>query len=323
MSAILGRTRAYGLGKETTPGTAVSPVVWLPQQDVTVEDNINRIYDNSGLGTRSENFAGDTNLITADGNLNGIVYDNSFGHLALAAIGSVSDAGHPSATGAYDHTFTPGNTLPTYTIGIKDANESTRSAYGTLDKLELKMGQGSYVSFTSTWKAQQSTSVANTVAYVTENRYRPQDVVVKIASTVAGLSGATALRVKDLTFSIANSVITEPSLGTTSPTYYPGTRKLTLQMGRLYLDTTIKALVFGSTQQAMSITLSRPDIAIGTGTPTNPSITLTFQPGFFADWNRDGGLDALKQEKFTYEPLFSTSTSQEFNLVMTNTTASY
>lgn len=148
------------------------------------------------------------------------------------------------------------------------------------------------MTFTSSWKAQQSTSVANTVAYVIENRYRPQDVVVKIASTVAGLTGATALRVKDLTFSIENSVITEPSLGTTNPSYYPGTRKLSLSMGRLYLDTTMKALVFGTTQQAMSITMSRADVSIGTGTPTNPSITLTFQPGFFADWSRDGGLDA-------------------------------
>lgn len=142
MSAVLGRTRAYGLGKEVTPGTAVAPSVWIPQQDVTVEDNIGRIYDNSGLGTRSENFAGDTNMITADGNLNGLVYDNSFGHLALAAIGSVADAAHTGATGAYDHTFTPGNSLPTYTIGIKDGNESTRSSYGTLDKLEMKMSPG-------------------------------------------------------------------------------------------------------------------------------------------------------------------------------------
>lgn len=323
MSAVLGRTRAYGLGKEVTPGTAVAASVWIPQQDVTVEDKISRIYDNSGLGTRAENFAGDTDMITADGSLNGVVYDQSFGHLALAAVGSVSDAAHTGATGAYDHTFTPGNSLPTYTIAIKDGNESTQSAYGILDKLELKMGQGSYVTFTSSWKAQQSAPASNTVAFTTENRFRPQDVVVKIASTVAGLSGATPLRVKDLTFSIENSVITEPSLGTTNPSYYPGTRKLKLQMGRLYLDTSIKALVFGTTQQAMSITMTRPDVSIGTGTPTNLSLTITFQPGFFADWSRDGGLDALKQEKFTLEPIFSTSASQEFNMVLTNMKASY
>jgi len=323
MAQVLGRTRSVGLGKESVAGTPVAATVWLPQMDFTLEDKVDRIYDNSGLGTRYESFAGDTNMESADGNINGIVYDNSFGHVALAAIGSVSTAVHATATGVKVHTFSVANTLPTYTISGSDSNESKRMAYGVLDSLELKMSQGDYVNFSSSWKAQKGTTVANTPTFVAENRYRPQDVVVKIASTTAGLAGATALRVKDLSFKIDNSVITEPSLGTVLPTYYPGTVKTSLSMGRLYLDTTIKDLVFGTTQQAMSITLTRTDVSIGTGTPTNPSVSLVFEPGFFSEWSRDGGLDALKQEKFTYTPIFSTATSKQFSFVMTNTTTSY
>lgn len=248
MSAVLGRTRSVGLGKETTYGVAVAPTVWLPQEDVSIEDKIARIYDNSGLGTRNGSFGGDTSMTSASGNINGLVYDRSFGHIATAA---------------------------------------------------------------------------NTPSFTAENRFRPQDVVIKIAPTVAGLAGATALRVKDLTFSLDNSLITEPSLGTTDPAYYPGTIKTSLSMGRLYLDTTIKDLVFGTTQQALSIAFTRSDTLIGTGSPTNPSIVLTFQPGFFSEWSRDGGLDALKQEKFSYTPIFSTTTASEFGLVMTNTEAGY
>lgn len=323
MSQVLGRTRAVGLGKEVTAGTAVAPTVWLPQMDFTMEDKVDRIYDNSGLGTRYDAFAGDTNMESAAGNINGVVYDGSFGNVALAAIGSVSSATHPTATGVKVHTFSVANTLPTYTIASSDANEGTRMAYGALNSLELKMGQGSYVTFTSSWLAQKGATASNTPSFTAENRYRPQDVVVKIASTVAGLSGATALRVKDLSFKIDNNIQTEPSLGTVLPTYYPGTVKTSLSMGRLYLDTTMKALVFGTTQQAMSITLTRSDVSIGTGTPTNPSIMITFQPGFFSEWSRDGGLDALKQEKFTYAPIFSTATSKQFDFVMTNMTTSY
>lgn len=323
MSAVLGRTRAYGLGKESVAGTAVAATKWIPQMDLTVEDKIDRIYDTSALGTRFGEFAADTNMTSADGNINGVVYDQSFGMIALAAMGSVSTATHPSATGVKVHTFSIASTLPTYTISTNDANEGIRFAYGILDTLELKMSQGEYVSFASTWKALQGATAANTVTYVSENRFRPQDVVVKIASSVAGLGAATPLRVKDLTLKLNNNIITEPRLGTTNPDYYPGVVQTTLEMGRLYLDTSIKSLVFGTTPQAMSIAITRSDVQIGTGTPTNPSIVLTFQPSVFTQWGRDGGLDDLKHEAFTFQPIFSTTTSKAWDLALTNVEASY
>lgn len=322
MSQVLGRTRSVGLGKEGPYGVAVAPTVWLPQQDVSIEDKIARIFDNSGLGTRNGSFGGDTSMTCATGNINGLVYDRSFGHIATAVRGVVTTAAHPTATGVNVHTISAGNTLPSYTIATKDDNESKRAAGAMLDKLTIKADQG-YVTFTSSWMAIKGATATNTPSFTAENRFRPQDVVIKIAPTLAGLAAATALRVKNLTFSLDNSLITEPSLGTTDPAYYPGTIKTSLSMGRLYLDTTIKDLVFGTTQQALSIAFTRSDTLIGTGTPTNPSIVLTFQPGFFAEWSRDGGLDALKQEKFSYTPIFSTTTASEFGLVMTNTEAGY
>jgi hypothetical protein len=319
----LGRTRAVGLGKETTPGTTVAATHWLPQMDLTIEDRVDRIYDTSGLGTRYGAFAGDTDMERAEGNLNGLIYDRSFGHIALAAMGSVSSANHGTATGARVHTFSVGASLPTYTLALKDGNEDVRAGYGMLNSLEISVEQGQYAGFTSSWLARKSASASNTVSYLTENRFRPQDVVVKIASTVGGLAGATALRVKSLTLSINNNLITEPSLGTTSPDYYPGVVETSISLGRVYLDTTLKALVFGTTQQAMSITFTRSDVSIGTGTPTNPSISFVFEPGFFSEWGREGGLDDLKQESVSFQPIYSTSASKQFSLVITNMENSY
>lgn len=323
MAAILTRTRSVGLGKETTPGTTVAATRWLPFTDLTIEDRNERIYDESALGTRYKGFAGDTNREWAEGNLNGLIYDRSFGHVALAAMGSVTTAAHGTATGVNVHTFGVGTTLPTYTLSLKDANESTRSGYGTLNTLEITVNQDSHVSFTSSWLARRSASAANTVATIDENRFRPADVTVKIADTVAALSGATALRVRDLTFTLNNNVITEPSLGTVNPDYYPGVVETSLSLGRLYLDTTLKDMVFGTTKKALQIALTRSDTTIGTGTPTNPSMVFTFEPGFFSEWSREGGLDDLKTETTTYTPLFSTATSKQFGLVMTNTETSY
>ena len=323
MPALLTRTRAVGLGKESTPGTPVAATVWLPFQDNSIEDRLDRIYDNSALGARYSNFDGDTNQEWSEGNINGLIYDRSFGHLALAAMGAVSTANHPTATGVKNHTFSVANTLPSYTIALKDDNESKRNAYGCLDSLEISVEQGSHASYTSTWRALKGATVSNTPVFTAENRFRPQDVVVKIADTVAGLGAAPALRVNQLTLSISNNLITEPRLGTVQPDFYPGVVETSLSMSRLYLDTTLKDMVFGTTKKAMSIALTRTDTAIGTGTPTNPSVVFTFEPGFFSEWSREGGLDDLKRENTTYTPLFSTGTSKQFGLVLTNMETAY
>src|SRR4051794_8552859 len=105
MATVLGRTRSVGLGKETTAGTTVAATHWQPHMENTIEDKVARIYDESGLGTRYKAFAGDTDTESAEGNINGLIYDRTFGHIALAAMGSVSTAAHGTATGVKVHTY--------------------------------------------------------------------------------------------------------------------------------------------------------------------------------------------------------------------------
>lgn len=323
MAVVQGRTQAVGLGKESVTGTAVAPTHWIPQQELTIEDKKTVITDDSAYGTRFEALAVDKAMENAEGNLNGVIYDRTFGKIVHAALGSVATVTHPTATGVKNHTFTTANTLPSYTIAKYDGNEQVRHAYGMLNQLEISIKKGAYASYTSSWLARKGTSTANTVALSTENRFRPQDVKVYIASTVAGLDSATATKFSELTFTYNNNLITDPTLGSIAPDYYPGVAQSSISFSRLYVDTTIKDMVFGTTPMALRIAMINTDVSIGTGTPTNPGIVITFQPGYFAEWSRDGGLNDLKTENISYTPIFSTSTSKQFDIVMTNLEASY
>lgn len=324
MPPILTRIGAVGLGKEVTPGTAVAPTVFIPFQDATIEDTKTTITDNSALGTRYGAFAVDTSGTGAAGNLNGYVYDRSFGHLASAVMGSVSTATHATAPGVKVDTFGVASTLASYTIAKKDTNESVRHAYGMLNTLEITADTENYVRYTSAWLARQSAAVANTVAYTQENRFRRQDVNVYVADSVAALDAAVASTFKNFTLTINNNLINDPTgLGSTSSNYYPGVVETSLSFGKTYIDTTFKDLVFGTAPKALRIAIARTDVSIGTGTPTNPSIVITFEPGFFSEWGRDAGLDDLKQETISYQPIFSTTASKQFGLVMTNTETAY
>ncbi len=323
MPPILGRTTAVGLGKETTAGTAVPPAFWFPHQEATVEDRKDVITDNSALGTRYGAFAVDTDLERAEGDINGLIYDRAFGHFALANMGAVATANHATATGVKVHTYSVANTLPSYTIAKQDANESVRHAFGMNNSLEITVEQGGYAGFSSSWLARKGVAAANTVAYTEQRRFRPQDVKVYVADTVAGLDAATPARFGSLTLSVNNNLFTEPVLGTVAPEYYPGVVETSISFGKLYVDTTFKDLVFGTTPKALRIALVRSDVSIGTVTPTNPSIVYTFEPAFFSEWGREGGLDDLKRETISYQPIFSVSASKQFGLVITNEEASY
>ncbi len=318
MAAELGRRTLIGFGKEETIGTAVAPTFSVPQQEVGIEDVPEYLNDNSGIGTRFANFFSEIDQERAEGSINTLMYDRSIAHFANAVMGGVGSAAHPTATGAYVHTFSTGDTLPTYTIARKDGNADVRHAYGTLNSMEITVEQGSYVMCNMSWLAHKGASASNTLSLVNQNRFRPRDVVVKIADTVAGLGAAPVLRVESLSLSIGNNVITRPQLGASAPVYYPGEVETSISMGRLYLDTSIKDLVFGNSAKALQIAFTRSDISIGTGTPTNPSVVFTFEPGFFTEWNREGGLSDLKSENMTYTPIYSTSASKQFELVVTN-----
>lgn len=319
MGAELGRKTLIGFGKESTAGTAVAPSFAVPQQEVGIEDVPEYLNDDSGIGTRFATFFSEIDQERAEGAINTIMYDGAIAHFANAVMGSVSSEAHADASGAHVHTYSVGNTLPTYTIARKDANADVRHANGILNSLELSVEPNSYVMANMNWLAHKGASASNTLAITAQNRFRPRDVTVKLADSVAELSGASALRVESLTLSINNNVITRPQLGSSAPAYYPGEIETSLSMGRLYLDSSIKDLVFGNQPKAIQIAFTRSDIEIGTGTPTNPSVVFTFEPGFFTEWNREGGLSDLKTESMTYTPIYSISASKQFGLVITNT----
>ncbi len=323
MAVFINRLRRVGIGKETTRGTAVAPSDWVPHTELTIEDRDAKIMDNSALGTIHSAFFGDTESQWSEGDLNGVIYDQTFGLLLLATFGSVTSTLKGTETAVYNHSYSVLNTNehPSLTLALKDLNEDVRAAMAMIGSLEITAEQGSYVTYSSSFQARKSLAATNTAVDTAQNRFRPQDFTVRIADTVAGLDAAAPVSVRNLTLTFNKNIIREPSLGTVQPNFYNGVFETSLSFGRLYNDTTFKDYVFSGGKKALRISFTRPDITIGTG--SNPSLVFTFEPGFFSEWGREGGLDDLMSETTTYTPLFSTSAARQLQVVLTNTRASY
>ncbi|MDP9469051.1 MAG: phage tail tube protein [Chloroflexota bacterium] len=324
MANIIGRLMSVGLGKETTRGTAVAPSYWIPQTEFSVMDRDEKILDESALGRIEQTHDGDKDHQWAEGSISGIVRDQSFGLILLAAFGQSSSALKGTETTVYNHTFTVANTNthPSLTIAAKDANEDVRSALGMLSRLELSAELGSYLTYTADFIATKSAAATNTVSYLTENKFRPGDITLKIADTVANLGAATATQIRNFTLTIEKNAEPEYALGTTNiVNIFNKEFTTSMSFSALYGDTTLKDLVFGGAKRAMSITITRSDVTIGAG--SNPSLVFTFQPGFFQSWEKDGGLDDILTQNIEFTGLYSTSQSAEISAVLTNTAASY
>ena len=128
----------------------------------------------------------------AEPTLRGYVFDNSFG-IILQAIGFqfTNTGSNPyTHTGAFAETFARN----TYSLVAKDANETLGFFGAVMNDLEMTFRPREYCSWSANFKSLFYATDSETVAWDTdENKFNGTHATVKIASTVAGLSGATAL----------------------------------------------------------------------------------------------------------------------------------
>lgn len=323
MAYTIGRQTTAGMGKESVYGTEVAASVWYPQQEFTIGDSKKTITDNSGVGTRDETLAVDVDYTLSQGNFNGVIYINQFGNVLTAAFGVPTTAAHPDATGVKVHTFIPGGAQPSYTLAGKDPNGSTRFAGAMLNELVINGTTGAYANFTSSWLGRKSTSTANTPSISSDlKRILPSAITIKYADDVASLTAASAKPFEQFSLTFNNNLDTRSSLGTVDPVFLSGVLNASLTLNKAYLDTEFKDLVFGIDKKAIQIAMTNPD-EIGTGTPTTPSIVITIEPGYFAEWQKEGGLNDIKTEQITFQPVRNLSNGKTLSIAVTNTETSY
>ena len=83
MTKIIGRKFSIGLGKETTRGTAVTSAYFIPKMELSIDDKVNVINDDSSIGVIEDAITSDITGKYSEGSISGRVYDKSFGLILL------------------------------------------------------------------------------------------------------------------------------------------------------------------------------------------------------------------------------------------------
>jgi len=85
---FIGRKRRIGLGKESTPGTAVSAVEWIPVMTPDFKPVSTKAVDDSAYGNIDEVYSQETTKNHTEISIEGILRDDWLGYLLLGAFGS-------------------------------------------------------------------------------------------------------------------------------------------------------------------------------------------------------------------------------------------
>lgn len=324
MAATQGKLASIGIGKESTQGTAVTPTFWVPV--MKKEPGIVAEYanDESDYGNIMDTVTGDVVYSKGEPAFEGVVYDKSFGLLLLSALGAVSTGADTPEAGVNTHTFTLDNDVdhPSLTVAFKDANQDYCIPYSKLTSLELDFQKRGLIKYNAKFMGQKKESDSNTVAYTVENHFNSTHFSFKLATTVAGLAGASAIDVISFKMSFEKEIVENDALGSAEPVdIYNTKQECKVEFEMIMKNTTYQALYEAGTIQALKVALVNDDVTIGSA--TNPSLTITLDRLQLQEM--DGGYDngEIVKKKFTGKVHFDAAAGSGITAVLVNTQASY
>lgn len=324
MSKFIGRTADIGIAKEAVRGTAeTSATYWLPKVTMSYDDTIEEVMDESSIGVIEDSVNSVIVGKSGEGEIEGNIYDKSFGLVLLSALGGVSTSG-PAETTVYTHTFTIAQSAQhqALTIFQDDGNQDYKYALAMISQLDLDVALGQFAKFTAQFRSKVGATATLTPSYTAENHFLPQHGSIKIATNIAGLGAASAIDIRSVKLSINKNIEDDRKLGSVDPTDI--LNKQTSIEGSVELvfnSETFKTQMLASTAQAMRIRLTNSDVIIGS--TLNPQITIDLAKVKFSNFKRNYGNNDIVTATVDFKAFYDTTTSSMISVEVKNTATSY
>lgn len=325
----IGRLFALGLAKESSRGTAQSSATyWLPYDDISFDEKFDNAVADQAVGVIENAIAEYRVKNYADGTFKLPMVDQSTGLLFLSLLGSQAVATHAGESAVYDHTFTVGESAqhPSVTLFIHDPLSGTdySHANGVIHKMDIDAELKKFVQLSCSARAQKGASQSSfSPSLLSENRFLPQYMTFKYATTVSGLSSATAIALKSMKLSVDANIEDQEVLGSVSPADFLNREfKVEGQLEAIYQNLTDfknTALATPNVGQAMLIDLKNTDVTIGSA--TNPELKITLNQVYFSEYSRPIKIKDLVYQTVKFRGTYKLADSAMITVLLTNTTS--
>ncbi len=324
MSKFIGRTADIGIAKEAVRGTAETAAsYWLPKLSMSYDDTIEEVVDESSVGVIEDSVNSVIVGKSGEGEIEGNIYDKSFGLVLLSALGGVSTSG-PAETTVYTHTFTIAQSAQhqALTIFQDDGNQDYKYALAMISQLDLDIALGQFSKFVAQFRSKVGATATLTPSYTAENHFLPQHGSIKIATNIAGLGAASVIDVRSIKLSINKNVEDDRKLGSVDPADILNKQpSIEGSVELVFNSETFKTQMLASTAQAMRIRLTNTDVTIGS--TLNPQITIDLAKVKFSNFKRNYGNNDIVTATVDFKAFYDTTTSSMISVEVKNTATSY
>ena len=317
MSKFVGRRGTLALAKESSRGTAtLTNALWFPRSTVSFDDKIETDRQDEALGVIADSDSLFVTQKMAQGDVEFDVTDKEIGIILTSLLGS-----SPTITGGptYAHTYTLSNSNQHASVTVFYQDPDTAKAYplGVVDSMKITIEQNAIVKGSVTFLSRVGRDYTRQTASFTGigNKFLHQHLVVKLASSIAGLSGATGISLKKLELEIKSNAKFDSVLGTVEPEDILNQQfsvEGTLELNKE--DETYRNYMLGNTYRALDISLIRA---------ANSSIQFQFPRIDFTEWEQDRKLNDIVSQKINFKGNYDSTNALDIisSCVLTNTYA--
>jgi len=323
MSEIIGRDVQVGFATEASRGSAESTAdKWQRNVSANIVERAEHADDDTSQGVLEDMENRRVVQKYIEGDIEGIAHVDEIGYLYASLYGKVTSA--VVAGSVYDHEFTLKQNIDhqSLTIFAKDGDAQQLKFAGCMvGSLELNAAVDDYVRFKAGIVGKSAADDTSTPSYDTPYDFIGRDITIKIADAEAGLSAATALKVKELTLTHDQGSIRDHVFGSQLPDdVYNGKHSIEGEIVLNFADETYKDLYLGDSAKYMQITI-QGEANIGGG--NYPTITYVLNKVKFNDWNRSGGKDELVTQSISFKAYYNESDGEASKVTLRNLTSSY
>lgn len=294
MTKFAGRRGQLGIAVESSRGTPVNPTFWVPRVTMSFKDEVEEVREEQSMGVIADNDSKYVVQKRGAGEVECQYYDKALGAILTGVIGA-----SPSTSGSnpYTHTYTLANTNQhkSCSLYFKDPDRSDMYPLGMVDSFKVSVETNGLVNYTTGFMSKTAREWTSQTPNLTSlgNKYNHQNLQFRLASSVGGLSAATAISLKKLELNINKNTMFDSVMGTVEPEdilnqqlSVEGSLELNLE------DDTYRDYMLNGTYRAMEIKLLISSSA---------SLTLQFPRVDFSEWEPDYALNEIAKQKINFK----------------------
>lgn len=329
MSKGIGRLNTLGINRETQRGTATgTPAFMIAWAEVDLEDKDLRAVDDMTYGV-IEGSAGESIVKQwAEASIKAPIGDKHFPLLLYSTLGTLSTVVGTATGTPCTHTITvqEGAQHQSLSLLLDDpvGGQDYIHANCVVAELEIAYERENFLSYTATLKGQKGAQASVTPIAVSENRFLPQHVVFKLATTQSGLTAASAIALKSASLRISQNIQDDDVLGAVAPVDFL-TKNFTIE-GELEAtfqnETDFKTNSLTGTARAMRLDLINTSAVIGTGS-TNPSLRIDLNKVVFQPISKPLRNNDIITQRVSFRAHWDSATSTMVTITAVNAQTAY